>query len=76
MIDSVGAKLMYIRFWVFLAVLFGGTHSLAADVLYSVTDLGSLGGSYRRSTFTEFVGVRRRRGTPADRGDLRETPPF
>ena len=48
---------MYIRFCVFLAVLFGGSHNLAADVLYSVTDLGSLGGSYRRSTFSSAAAI-------------------
>jgi len=60
MIDSVRVKLMYIRFSVFLAVLFGGTHSLAADVLYSVTDLGSLGGSYTEAlspSSLAFVGA-------------------
>lgn len=37
---------MSMRSCVLLGVLLGGAQYLAADVLYSVTDLGSLGGSY------------------------------
>jgi probable HAF family extracellular repeat protein len=36
---------MQVRFCALLTLLLGGTHHLAADVLYSVTDLGTLGGS-------------------------------
>ena len=37
---------MLLRFWAFCALFAGGATCLPGTVLYSVTDLGSLGGNY------------------------------